>query len=94
VRSAPAPIKPTLYVHERCARLIETIPALQHDPHRPEDVLKIDCDEDGDGGDDAYDSARYGIMVPDTSLDEVVYAPTFASATPRQYNLYGGLFFR
>jgi hypothetical protein len=26
---------------------------MQHDPHRPEDVLKVDCDEDGVGGDDA-----------------------------------------
>jgi hypothetical protein len=24
--------------------------ALQHDPHRPEDVLKADCAEDGVGG--------------------------------------------
>ena len=28
------------------------------DPHRPEDVLKVDCDEDG-GGDDAADALRY-----------------------------------
>ena len=34
-----------------------------HDPHRPEDVLKVDIDEDGEGGDDAYDACRYGIMV-------------------------------
>jgi hypothetical protein len=26
------------------------LPALQHDPNRPEDVLKVDCDEDGNGG--------------------------------------------
>ncbi len=25
-------------------------PALQHDPIRPEDVLKVDADEDGVGG--------------------------------------------
>jgi hypothetical protein len=35
------------------------LPALQHDPNRPEDVLKIDADEDGIGGDDAADSLRY-----------------------------------
>jgi hypothetical protein len=28
------------------------LPALQHDPNRPEDVLKVDADEDGAGGDD------------------------------------------
>jgi hypothetical protein len=46
----------------RCARLIETLPMLEHDPRRPEDVLKVDVDEDGNGGDDAYDSFRYGLM--------------------------------
>jgi len=35
------------------------LPALQHDPHRPEDVLKVDADEDGVGGDDAADCLRY-----------------------------------
>jgi hypothetical protein len=36
-------------------------PALQHDPNRPEDVLKVDVDEDGNGngGDDTADSLRY-----------------------------------
>jgi hypothetical protein len=35
------------------------LPALQHDPNRPEDVLKVDADEDGNGGDDAADCLRY-----------------------------------
>ena len=33
--------------------------ALQHDPNRPEDVLKVDADKDGNGGDDAADCLRY-----------------------------------
>jgi hypothetical protein len=33
-----------------------------HDPHRPEDVLKVDCDDEGNGGDDWYDAFRYGVM--------------------------------
>jgi hypothetical protein len=37
----------------------ETLPPLQHDPNRPEDVLKVDADEDGNGGDDAVDALRY-----------------------------------
>jgi len=57
-----AGIAPTFFVHERCRRLIDCLPALQHDPNRPEDVLKWDADEDGGGGDDAYDALRYGIM--------------------------------
>lgn len=56
------PIAPRLFITDRCPRLIECIPYLEHDPHRPEDVLKVDCDEDGLGGDDPYDGARYGIM--------------------------------
>ncbi|WP_394794856.1 terminase large subunit domain-containing protein [Armatimonas sp.] len=55
-------IRPTIYISERCVRLIECIPALEHDPHRPEDVLKVDTDDDGLGGDDSYDGARYGWM--------------------------------
>ena len=55
-------IKPTLFIHPRCARLIECLPTLQHDPHRPEDVLKVDCDDEGNGGDDAYDCFSYGLM--------------------------------
>ena len=48
-----------LLPHQRCRRLIETLPALQHDPNRPEDVLKMDADEDGIDGDDAADALRY-----------------------------------
>jgi hypothetical protein len=36
-----AGIAPTLFIHRRCARLVETLPALQHDLNRPEDVLKL-----------------------------------------------------
>jgi hypothetical protein len=35
------------------------VPSLQHDPNRPEDVLKVDADEDGVGGDDCADALRY-----------------------------------
>ena len=54
-----ASIEPTLFIHKRCARLLETLPALQHDQHRPEDVLKVDADDEGVGGDDAADCLRY-----------------------------------
>lgn len=30
--------------------LVECLPALRHDPNRTEDVLKVDVDEDGNGG--------------------------------------------
>jgi phage terminase large subunit len=55
-----ADIRPTLFIHPRCARLIGCLPTLQHDPNRPEDVLKVDTDaETGEGGDDAADALRY-----------------------------------
>ena len=52
-------IPPTLFIHERCRHLIECLPTLQHDPNRPEDVLKVDADEEGVGGDDPADAFRY-----------------------------------
>ena len=39
--------------------MVETLPPMQHGPHRPDHVLKVDCDEDGVGGDDAADCLRY-----------------------------------
>jgi hypothetical protein len=62
-------LAPTLKIMRRCVQLIECLPNLQHDPDRPEDVLKVDCDPDtGDGGDDAYDSCRYGVMSKPTII--------------------------
>src|SRR5512136_2430768 len=54
-----ASVRAKLFIHRRCGRLAETLPAMQHDPNRPEDVLKVDADEDGVGGDDAADALRY-----------------------------------
>jgi len=54
-----AGIAPRLFIHRRCARLLDAVPAMQHDPNRPEDVLKVDADEEGIGGDDAADALRY-----------------------------------
>jgi len=53
------PIPARLFFHERCARLLECLPSLQHDPNRPEYVLKVDADEDGVGG-ETWRSVTYG----------------------------------
>jgi hypothetical protein len=66
--------EPTLKIFSTCTRLLSCLPAMQHDPHRPEDVLKVDVDENGDGGDDAYDAARYGIMARRRKMAIVVPA--------------------
>lgn len=65
-----AGIRPTLFIHRRCGRLIETLPALQHDPNRPEDVLKVDADEDGVGGDDAADALRYLVATKNRTITQ------------------------
>ena len=58
-----APPRPgTLFISKRCTRLLDCLGELQRDPNRGEDVLKVDCDEDGIGGDDYYDAFRYGVM--------------------------------
>lgn len=61
-------ITPKLFIHRRCARLLDCIPTLLHDPNRPEDVLKVDADEDGVGGDDAADALRYLIATKSRSV--------------------------
>ena len=65
-----AGIRPTLFIHKRCGRLLETLPSLQHDPNRPEDVLKVDTDEDGIGGDDAADCLRYLVATKSRSISQ------------------------
>ncbi|MDB6032486.1 MAG: large terminase subunit [Verrucomicrobiales bacterium] len=54
-----AGIQAKLFIHRRCARLLDCLPSLQHDPNHPEDVLKVNMDEDGNGGDDVADTLRY-----------------------------------
>jgi hypothetical protein len=65
-----AKIAPRLFIHRRCGRLVETLPALQHDPNRPEDVLKVDADEEGVGGDDAADALRYLVATRARAISE------------------------
>lgn len=55
-------ISPTWYILDTCPILAETIPAMQTHPNNAKDVIKVDADEAGEGGDDPYDSARYGLM--------------------------------
>lgn len=62
---------PKLFIHKRCARLIECLPALQHDPNRPEDVDKWDCDDDGNGGDDPADALRYLVATKNRTVIRV-----------------------
>lgn len=42
-------------------KVFETLEAMVSDPDHPEDILKMDADENGEHGDDAYDMVRYGL---------------------------------
>jgi phage terminase large subunit len=55
-------IAPTLFFSQRCKRLIERLPSMVHDPDRLGDMLKVDADESGEGGDDEVDALRYLVM--------------------------------
>ena len=61
-----AGIPPSLFIFNRCRNLIECLPNLQNDPKNPEDVLKIDVNEEGIGGDDTYDALRYAVKTYST----------------------------
>lgn len=55
-------IRPRLKIFRTCTRTIATMKRMVHNPRDPEDVLKVNADVNGDGGDDPYDMLRYGVM--------------------------------
>ena len=65
-------IMPRWFVHRSCYNLIQQIPLAQHDEKKPGDVMKMNADpESEEGGDDALDGARGGIvMAIETGLKE------------------------
>lgn len=71
------------YVFRNCERLIETLPYLEHNPNNPADVRKVDIDDDGNGGDDAADCARYGLMA--------AQRPKLQSATVNWYGSHANI---
>jgi hypothetical protein len=75
-------IVPTFAIWDTCPRTIATMPMLLHDPRKPEDVLKMDCDADGDGGDDCGDMLRYGVM--DVPMNSTLIRPR-----ERKTNMWG-----
>lgn len=54
---------PALYFFKNCVGAIDALQRMEHDPAKPEAVLKIDMDGDADEeGDDCFDSLRYGYV--------------------------------
>lgn len=55
--------KPRFFIFDTCPVSFDAITRMEHDPNRPEDVLKVDASEgDPMTGDDAFDMIRYGLM--------------------------------
>lgn len=55
--------RPKFFMFETCPLTFDALVRMQHDPHRLEDVLKVDASEgDPYSGDDAYDMVRYALM--------------------------------
>lgn len=53
---------PKIQFFKDCPRTINTMQRMVVDKDDPEDVLKVDADNDGQGGDDCYDMLRYGTL--------------------------------
>lgn len=56
-------IEPTFKIWNTCPKTIATFKRMVHDSKAIlDDVLKVDCDSEGNGGDDLYDETRYAVM--------------------------------
>jgi phage terminase large subunit len=53
--------KPRVFFFSNTQPVFDCVASMQIDPKNPEDVVKVDA-LDGEGGDDAYDAFRYGVM--------------------------------
>lgn len=52
----------TLFINRKCKNTIEQITTAQHHEKIAGDIQKFNCDENGDGGDDALDALRIGVF--------------------------------
>ncbi len=53
--------KPRVFFFSNAQSVFDCVASMQIDPKNPEDVVKVDA-LDGEGGDDKYDSFRYGVI--------------------------------
>jgi phage terminase large subunit len=54
--------EPILKFFKNCNPVYENWVAMQYDDKKPEDVLKVDANEWGQGGDDVFESSRYALV--------------------------------
>jgi hypothetical protein len=76
-------IKPRLFIHKNCTELVTQIQSAQCDPKKPNDILKMNADENGDGGDDILEATR--------NLLVMAYSSLLSSATPMKMGNYKSL---
>lgn len=75
-------IKPTWFINRRCSNLIAQIPLAQNHETRIGDIAKMNADENGEGGDDALESAR-NFLVSESS-GPIRFAMPLAVGNPLQ----------
>lgn len=79
------PIAPTLFFVEQTRPIFDCLARMVCNPKNAEDVLKVDAQTDGTGGDDDYDQCRYGIMVAPLPVLSVIPATVMTAS-----QLFGG----
>lgn len=76
---------PRFYMFKQCQSTYDTLARMifDTDGSAPEDVKKVDADENGGGGDDEYDETRYALMSRPK--------PTLQKKTPAPFNSVMGI---
>lgn len=65
--------RPNLLFFRNTIEVYNNLASMQFNARDPEDVLKVDADYEGKGGDDRYDALRYGVMSrlrPNQAMEE------------------------
>lgn len=75
-------VLPKLQIFDTCPRLIDTLGILTFDENKPEDCEKVHA-VNGEGGDDAADSLRYGIQ----AYKEIQNAPPLSAFVAEKLRL-------
>lgn len=53
--------KPQMMIFRNAVDVYDNLASMQYDEKNPEDVLKVNANDDGVGGDDIFDATRYGV---------------------------------
>jgi hypothetical protein len=69
-------IEAKLFIFDDCDRIIEQMPSMVHSKTNAEDVLKVNVDDEGNGGDDAADCLRYGLMATGVGATASEFIPS------------------